>query len=63
MTNHKLEVLEKSYLLKLTAQQQQAARGMILRERDTFTPDDSEIGDSDKKKKIQLNNQEPLQNN
>ena len=43
--------MEKSYLLKLTAQQQQAARGMILQERDTFTPDDSEIGDSDKKKK------------
>ena len=47
MNNHQLKVLEKFNLLGLTAQQQQVARGMILKEADTFTTDDTEIGDVD----------------
>ena len=37
MINHQLKVLEKFDLLRLTAQQQQVARGMILKEVDMKT--------------------------
>ena len=47
MTNHQLKVLEKFSLLGLTAQQQQVARSMIVKEDDRFTTDDTEIGDVD----------------
>lgn len=36
--------MKKFGLLGLTAQQQRVARGMILKEADTFTTDDTEIG-------------------
>ena len=44
LTNHRLNVMKKFGLLGLTAQQQRVARGMILKEADTFTTDDTEIG-------------------
>ena len=47
LTNHQLQVLKNFDLLELTAQQQQVARGVILKESDTFTLDDTEIGDVD----------------
>ena len=58
MPNHQLEVLNKFYLLGLTAQQQQVARGIMLREADTFSADDTEISDIDMHKmKIPLKGQ------
>ena len=57
------DLLEKFYLLGLTAQQQQVARGMILREADTFTTNDTEIDDVGVHKMIQLKDQVPVQKN
>ena len=63
LTNHQLNVLEKFYLLGLTAQQQQVSRSMILREADTFTTNDTEIDDVGVHKMIQLKDQVPVQKN
>ena len=46
--------MEKFDLLGLTAQHQQVARGMILKEAGTFTTDDTEIGDFDTHKKMKF---------
>ena len=62
MTTHQLKVLEKFDLLELTAQQQHVERGVILKEADTFTTDDTDIGHVDiHKTKIQLKDQVPVQ--
>ena len=64
MINHQLKVLEKFDLLRLTAQQQQVVRGMILKEADMFTTDDTELGDVDNHKmKIQISDQLAAQKN
>ena len=48
----------------LTAQEQQVAIGMILKDGDTFTTDHTEIGDVDTHKmKIQLKDQVHVQKN
>ena len=50
--------------MRLTAQQQQLARGIILKEADTFTADDKQIDDVNTyKMKIQLKDQIPIQKN
>ena len=46
--------MEKFDLLGLTAQHQQVARGMILKEAGTFTADDTELGDIDTHKKTKF---------
>lgn len=56
--------MEKFDLLGLTTQQQQAARVMILKEADTFTTDDTELGNGDTHKtNVQMNNQVAVEKN
>ena len=52
--------MEKFDLLGLTAQQQQVARGMILKEAGTLTTDDTEIGDIDTHKKMKVQSKDQV---
>ena len=57
LTNHQL----KFNLLRLTSQKQQVERGMIIKEADIFTTDDSQMDDVNTNKiKIQLKDSVPV---
>ena len=64
LTNHQLRLMKNFDPLRFKAQQQQVTRGIILKEADTFTTDDTQIGDVNTHKlKIQLKDQVPIQKN
>ena len=61
LTNHQLKILKNFDLLGSTVQQQQVSSAMILKEADTLTTDDTEIGAvNTHKMQIRLKGQVPV---